>query len=790
MQSKGLVAAAVTALSLASAMVATFPANATETIVVTSEADSGEPGTLRSALSEAVAGDTITFASSVHTITVGSALEIQAGVELRGPGSDVLTVFHGPGAFVTLTGVGTDSGSFDISGLRFDTPTPRGTGNFAHLSIGGSVGDVTLSDLVFSNARGSQASAARLENVSGTVSVTDSAFVNNYGWDGAHALDVRSATGDLIITRSVFDHNSNTETGAALGFSGSSESSDISIVDTSFTYSSASREGGAVYIERAATVAFDTVEGSHGSGDDGAFAYIGTVGQLDISNGYFADNYGSEGGVIAIGGVTGGVRISDSDFSKNHARTGGALALGNVDAKVVIDHSTFVDNVADTAAAVSVGTIGEGSLTIDTSTFTGNQGNQVGGVIRVADVLPAGDGFLLSNSTFASNAPIYFNKHGLAIYFAKTNGTVSMLNSTFDEPLDYSSDSMVAIGAMADSSPASILLDGVTAVGSGSALAVLSGGSGSNVSVRNSILSAHSIWSPGLRASGAAGDLAIGVDYSLVSGNRDAKVATATGSVFNVLEFGLEKLAANGGPTLTRAPRRDGPALDAGDPVEATGFDQRGYPRSEGRRDIGSVEVEAPHFADVSASNNVFYIYLQWMYASGVSTGTPQSDGLPVYKPLEPVSRQAMAAFLYRASLDGFTPPAEPTFADVPTSSAFYLEIEWMAAEGIATGTAQPTGKPLFNPTGVVSRQSMALFLARFAHAIYIYTPSSANYFADVPSDAQAAQAIAWMVQNSLTSGTPQGAGLKPLFKPLEAVSRQAMAAFIYRVTHSMVLAH
>jgi hypothetical protein len=36
------------------------------------------------------------------------------------------------------------------------------------------------------------------------------------------------------------------------------------------------------------------------------------------------------------------------------------------------------------------------------------------------------------------------------------------------------------------------------------------------------------------------------------------------------------------------------------------------------------------------------------MAQTGISTGTGQPSGLPLYKPADPVSRQAMAAFLYR----------------------------------------------------------------------------------------------------------------------------------------------
>jgi hypothetical protein len=186
-----------------------------------------------------------------------------------------------------------------------------------------------------------------------------------------------------------------------------------------------------------------------------------------------------------------------------------------------------------------------------------------------------------------------------------------------------------------------------------------------------------------------------------------------------------------------------------------------------------------PLFADV-APNSGFYPDVQWMATAGISSGTAQPSGLPLYKPVDAVSRQAMAIFLLRFSGQSFTPPAEQTFADVPHESPFYTAVEWMAAQGISTGTAQPAGKPLFKPVDAVSRQAMALFLARYK-GIDTTTPPGAQSFADVAVTDPAAAAIGWMSQTGISTGTVQPSGL-PLYKPVDPVSRQAMAAFLHRL--------
>lgn len=196
--------------------------------------------------------------------------------------------------------------------------------------------------------------------------------------------------------------------------------------------------------------------------------------------------------------------------------------------------------------------------------------------------------------------------------------------------------------------------------------------------------------------------------------------------------------------------------------------------------------AESSSFADVGVSAS-FFTYIQWMASSGISTGTVQPSGLPLYKPSDAVSRQAMAAFLLRLSGDTFTAPLKATFADMDSSNPFYAAVEWMAVHGISTGTVQSSGKPLFKPTDPVSRQAMALFLARYDHADVSAAPDNQS-FADVPVGSAPAAAIGWMASSGISTGTAQASGL-PVYAPLSAVSRQAMAAFLYRLAHQSLAA-
>jgi hypothetical protein len=179
-------------------------------------------------------------------------------------------------------------------------------------------------------------------------------------------------------------------------------------------------------------------------------------------------------------------------------------------------------------------------------------------------------------------------------------------------------------------------------------------------------------------------------------------------------------------------------------------------------------------FTDV-ATSHPFYCDISWMNAEGLSTGYQPG---PTYKPSAAVSRQAMSAFLYRfAGSPTFPDPAQATFGDVSPSNQFFTEIEWMAAEGISTGTAA-SPKPLYKPSDPVSRGAMAAFLFRLVDPAF-ESPAVAT-FGDVTSGHTFFTEIEWMADSGISTGTP--ASPKPLYKPATAVSRQAMSAFLHRI--------
>jgi hypothetical protein len=111
-----------------------------------------------------------------------------------------------------------------------------------------------------------------------------------------------------------------------------------------------------------------------------------------------------------------------------------------------------------------------------------------------------------------------------------------------------------------------------------------------------------------------------------------------------------------------------------------------------------------PGFVDVPPGH-LFDEEIWWM------VGTDRAEGYAdnTFRPVVCVSRQGMAAFLYREA--GAPPVAGPltSFSDVPAGHPFATEITWLVREGIASGYTDGT----FRPGACVTRQAAAAFLHR-----------------------------------------------------------------------------
>lgn len=175
-----------------------------------------------------------------------------------------------------------------------------------------------------------------------------------------------------------------------------------------------------------------------------------------------------------------------------------------------------------------------------------------------------------------------------------------------------------------------------------------------------------------------------------------------------------------------------------------------------------------------------FYREINWMGTTGLSSGN-RIEGCGaerVYAPKDRVSREAMAAFLYRLSGSTYKGPKVSPFSDVKPGDKFYNEIAWMHHSRLSTGTKVPGKKPVYAPKSAVSREAMAAFLYRFEKANH---RASSSPFSDVKPSDKFFKEIAWMHYIGLSTGTKNPGG-KPVYGSKDPVTREAMAAFIYRL--------
>ncbi len=169
------------------------------------------------------------------------------------------------------------------------------------------------------------------------------------------------------------------------------------------------------------------------------------------------------------------------------------------------------------------------------------------------------------------------------------------------------------------------------------------------------------------------------------------------------------------------------------------------------------------------------YAHIMWLASRGVTTG--YDDG--TFRPVQPVNRDAMAAFMYRlAGSPAFDPKGKQSFRDVTPTTQFYKEIEWLSAQGISTGWDVGNGVKEFRPVQPVARDAMAAFLYRL-YGKPAFTAPTRSPFVDVPRGTQFYLEMSWLASTGISTGWVFPTGAE--FRPLQPVNRDAMAAFMHR---------
>ncbi len=324
---------------------------------------------------------------------------------------------------------------------------------------------------------------------------------------------------------------------------------------------------------------------------EGGGLYAFAVGGIfSITGTTFEDNTALHGGALTFEAVN-TVNIDSSTFERNIGTdSGGAIGLGmNAGyGAVTITNTEFIENDAQAGYGGAIFTDGSSSapFTIARSTFDGNSATSDdedgawGGAIYVDGV---DQPFTIDSSTFTRNTN---NGPGSSLAVADIDGEEASLlfivNSTFDEA---DTGSMIYVednaGTFAIAYSTLVGYEPVRVGDSGGAIET----------VTSTIVQS----APG-QSDLYGEDDPFQVQYSILSKPIEPLNVTDLGNNQFSTNALLGTLTDNGGPTETRMPAPDSPAVGMGGPtLGAPEWDQRftGYPRIVGVLDVGAVEIDA-----------------------------------------------------------------------------------------------------------------------------------------------------------------------------------------------------
>ena len=321
-------------------------------LTVTSDGDSGD-GSLRAVLGAADNGDTITFDSSIATITLMSEIAFNQ--------SDI-TIDGGTGG-VTIT--------------------KAVNSNFRLLYSKATTGTLTLMNLIIEN--GLKTSSIASEVVSGAGVHADCAITaENCTFSGNRATSsTTGATGGGVyagtgayMTNCTFSDNTSRLAGAGLYVN----SGDTVLTNCTFSGNrSTGSAGGGVYSNSNVYLSDCTFTGNIASGGNGggvrAFGNVTGEGCTFTNNSTTGSSNSSGGGIWSNNNVF----LNGCVFTGNMARThGSGVSLSNVASLLVLTNCTFSGNMPYTTNPTNVGTIECSIKTyIFQTTITNNQGGGI-----------------------------------------------------------------------------------------------------------------------------------------------------------------------------------------------------------------------------------------------------------------------------------------------------------------------------------------------------------------------------------------------------------------------------
>ena len=166
-------------------------------------------------------------------------------------------------------------------------------------------------------------------------------------------------------------------------------------------------------------------------------------------------------------------------------------------------------------------------------------------------------------------------------------------------------------------------------------------------------------------------------------------------------------------------------------------------------------------FTDVAAGA-YYYDAVLWAVEQGVTTGTTETT----FSPAQTCTQAQILTFLWRAQGKPAAVSDAP-YTDAAVGRGLYYDqaLAWAWEAGVVTDAA-------LKPSAPCSRADVVLYLWRLAGSPAVETDG----FADVAADAPYARAVAWAVDQGVTTGTSQ-----TTFSPTQTCTRGQIVTFLNR---------
>ena len=235
--------------------------------------------------------------------------------------------------------------------------------------------------------------------------------------DGSSGGDGGGVTnnGTLTVTNSTFSFNGASGGGGGIANEGGGT---LTVANSTFSWNSATANGGGIYNESGTlTVTNSTFSSNSATADGGGIANEGG-GTLTVTNSTFpgSNNAYVGGGIYNESGT---LTVTSSTFSGNSANQGGGIA--NNGGTLTVTNSTFSGNTLDyNVRGGGIYGYNYGTVAVTNSTFAGNSAGGGGGIYNIYATLT------VTNCTFAGNSAV----DGGGIN-NEPGGMLTVTNSTF-----------------------------------------------------------------------------------------------------------------------------------------------------------------------------------------------------------------------------------------------------------------------------------------------------------------------------------------------------------------------